>query len=61
MPDLKEVRVSQPAMSVIKGKTFATPRSRHVSYPKALWASVKNRTTDRYDNDKILIRKNLAF
>lgn len=41
MPDLKEVRLSQPAMSFIKGETVATPRSRHVSYPKALAGIVK--------------------
>lgn len=36
MPDLKEVRVSHPAMSFITGDTFATPHSQHVSSPKAI-------------------------
>ena len=43
MPDLKEVRVAHPAMSFVKGDTFATPRSRHVSYLKALAHIRKNR------------------
>jgi hypothetical protein len=41
MPDLKEVRVSHPATSFVTGDTFATPLSRHVSYPKALGNMLK--------------------
>lgn len=44
MPDLKVVRLSHPAMGFVKGDRFATPCSRHVSFPKMSGTSLKKRT-----------------
>lgn len=45
MPDLKEVRVSHPAMSFIKGDTFATLSSLHASYLKPFLRNLRKSVT----------------
>jgi hypothetical protein len=47
---LTEMRAYHPAMSFSASDTFATPHSRHVSYPKALCAIKKHILYDRVFN-----------
>ena len=60
-PGIRGFAKSSHASMFVIGRYEVAPQTQLFGYRQPLWASVKNRTTDRYDNDKILIRKDLAF